>query len=96
MVLFNDTLYTFYLWHQTYGKGPLGKRGNPLLSLLLPISSKGSFYMHHPTEGIAPTAAFITHGALAGTRNSSMCMGWEQDIAPWSNVYSWVIGSIPS
>ena len=28
-VLFHDTLNTF-IWHQTYGKGPLSVRGNPL------------------------------------------------------------------
>ena len=38
------------------------ERGNPLLphGLLFSISSKGSFYMHHPTDRIAHTTAFVT------------------------------------
>ena len=38
------------------------ERGNPLPphGLLFPISSKGSFYMHHPTDRIAHTTAFVT------------------------------------
>ena len=46
------------------------ERGNPLLphGLLLLISSKVVFYMHHPTDRITHTSC----GALAGTRNSSM------------------------
>ena len=46
--------------------------GNPLPphGLLFPISSKGSFYMHHPTDRIAHTSTFVE--SLAGTRNSSM------------------------
>ena len=37
------------------------KTGNPLLphGLLFPISSKDSFYMHHPTDRIAHTTAFV-------------------------------------
>ena len=62
-VLFNDALNTFYL--QLYGVGHMVKdhsdseRGNPLLphGLLFPISSKGSFIMHHPTDRIAHTTA---------------------------------------
>ena len=41
------------------------ERGNPLLphGLLLPISSKVFFfYMHHPTDGITHTTAFVTPG----------------------------------
>ena len=56
-VLFNDALNTFMvIWRQTYGKG------NPLPPhrLLFPINSKGSFYMHHPTDRIAHTTAFVT------------------------------------
>ena len=51
------------------------EKGNPLPPhmLLLSINSKGFFYMHHPTDRIAHTTAFVHHrGALAGTRNSSM------------------------
>ena len=38
------------------------EKGNPLPPhrLLFPISSKGSFYMHHPTNRIAHTTAFVT------------------------------------
>ena len=39
------------------------ERGNtlpPLHGLLFPISSKGSFYMHHPTDRITHTTAFVT------------------------------------
>ena len=47
------------------------ERGNPLLplhGLLFPISSKGSFCMHHPTDMITHTMG----GALVGARNSAM------------------------
>ena len=65
-VLFNDALNTFYL--RLYGIRHMVKdhtdseRGNPLPPhrLLFPISSKGFFYMHHPTERIAHTTAFVT------------------------------------
>ena len=52
--LFTDTLNTFYL--RLYGK-----RGNLLLPhrLLFPISSK-VFYMHHYTDRIVHTTAFVT------------------------------------
>ena len=64
-VLFNDTLNTFYL--RLYGVRHMVKdhsdsdRGNPLPPhrLLFPINSKG-FYMHHPTDRIAHTTAFVT------------------------------------
>ena len=38
------------------------ERGNPLPphGLLFPISSKGSFYMHHPIDRIVHTTAFVT------------------------------------
>ena len=32
----------------------------PPHGLLFPINSKGSFYMHHPTDRIAHTTAFVT------------------------------------
>ena len=47
--------------------------------------------MHHPTNRIIHTTAFVTssRGALAGTRNSSMCPPHEgsirRPIAPWAN-----------
>ena len=50
-VLFNDALNTV-IWRQTYGKGPLSKRGNPL--------PQGFFYMHHPTDRITHTMDFGT------------------------------------
>ena len=61
--LFNDTLNTFYL--RLYGVGHMVKdhsdseRGNPLPphGLLFPIQF---FYMHHPTDRIAHTTAFVT------------------------------------
>ena len=64
-VLFNDALNTFYLW--LYGVRHMVKyhtdseRGNPPPphGLLFSISSKGSFYMHHPTDRIAHTTAFV-------------------------------------
>ena len=66
-VLFNDALNTFYL--RLYGVRHMVKnhsdseRGNPLPShgLLFPIiSQQGFFYMHHPTDRVAHTTAFIT------------------------------------
>ena len=38
------------------------EKGNPLLPhrLLLSINSNGSFFMHHPTDMIAHTMAFVT------------------------------------
>ena len=65
-VLFNDALNTFYL--RLYGVIHMVKdhseseRGNPLPphGLLFPISSKGFFYMHHHTDRIAHTTAFVT------------------------------------
>ena len=65
-VLFNDALNTFYL--RLYGVGHMVKdhsdseRGNPLPphGLLFPISSKGSLYMHHPTDRMSHTTAFVT------------------------------------
>ena len=66
MFLFNDALNTFYL--PLYGVRHMVKdhsdseNGNPLPPhrLLFPINSKGSFYMHHPTDRIAHTTAFVT------------------------------------
>ena len=65
-VLFNDALNTFYL--RLYGVRHMVKdhsdseRENPLPphGLLFPISSKGFFYMHHPTDRMAHTTAFVT------------------------------------
>ena len=57
-VLFNDTLNTFYL--RLYGVRHMVKdhsdseKGNPLPPLF------HFFYMHHPTDKIAHTTAFVT------------------------------------
>ena len=64
--LFNDALNTFYL--RLYDVRHMGKdhsdsdRGNPLPphGLPFPISSKGTFYIHHPTEKTAHTTTFVT------------------------------------
>ena len=58
------------------------ERGN----LLPPLNGlqQGFFYMHHPTDKIAHTS----HGALAGTRNSSIVHREDsirQPIAPLVN-----------
>ena len=57
-VLFNDALNTFYL--RLHDIRPMvqehSARKNlllPLHELLFPISSKSSYYMHHPTDMIA-------------------------------------------
>ena len=79
-VLFNDALNTFYL--RLYGVRNMVKdlseseRGNPLLphGLLFPINSKGFFYMHHPTDRITHTTAFVT----------PVIKHWlEREIAQW-------------
>ena len=76
--LFNDALNTFYL--RLYGVGHMVKdhsdikRGNPVPphGLVFPFSSKGSFICTIP-DSIATYHSFCytSHGALAGTRNSS-------------------------
>ena len=65
-VLVNDALNTFYL--PLYGVGHMVKNhsdsqsGNPLPQhvLLFPISSKGYFILHDPTDRIGHTIAFVT------------------------------------
>ena len=65
-VLFNDTLNTFYL--RLYGVKHMVKyhtdseRGNPLPlhGLIFLIKQQGFFYMHHPTDRITHTMAFVT------------------------------------
>ena len=74
-VLFNDTLNTFYL--RLYGVGHMVKnhtdseRGNllPPHRLLFQISSKGSFICRQ--DSTYHSYCYTSHGALAGTRNSS-------------------------
>ena len=79
-VLFNDALNTFYL--RLCGVRHMvtdycdSEKGNPLPphGLLFPISSKGFFYMHHPTDRIARTTAFVT----------PVVKHWlEREIAQW-------------
>ena len=64
------------------------QRGNPLSphGLLFSISSKGFFYMLHPTDRIARTTVLDTNSraALAGTRNNSMGPT-EQHFAHYAN-----------
>ena len=78
-ILFNNTLNTFNLRlcrirHMVKVHSDSEKE-NTLLphGLLFPISSKGSFMCTIP-DRIAHTSAFCytSHGALAGTGNSSM------------------------
>ena len=63
-VLFNDALNTFYL--RLYGVGHMVKdhsdseRGNLLPPHGLLFSIEGFFYMHHPTDRITHTTAFVT------------------------------------
>ena len=64
--LFHEALNTFYsrlydVRHMVKDHSD-SERGNPLPphGLLFPISSKGSFYMHHPTDRIIHTTAFVT------------------------------------
>ena len=67
-VLFNDALNTFYL--RLYGVRHMVKdseEGNPL-----PL--QGLFYMHHPTDRITHTTAFVT---------PVMLLRLEQEIAQW-------------
>ena len=62
MVLFNDTLNSFYLWLNGVAHMVMGHSGskNKMLphGLLFLISSK-IFYLHHPTDRIAHTMAFV-------------------------------------
>ena len=87
-VLFNDALNTFYL--RLYGVGHMIKdhsdseRGNPLPphGLLFPINSNGSFYMHHHTDRIAHTTAFVTPVVDHWLEREGSI---RRPIAPWAN-----------
>ena len=59
-VLFNDALNTFYLWLHGVKDHSDSERGKPLPphGLLFSINSKGS--LHHPTDRITHTTAFVT------------------------------------
>ena len=74
--MFYLTMQLIYFIYGYMVKDPLdSKRGNPLPPhrLLFPISSKGFFYMHHPTDRITHTTAFVTPVVKqTGIRNSSM------------------------
>ena len=75
-VLFNDALNTFYL--RLYGVKHMVKdhsdseKGNPLPPhrLLFPIDS--NYPMHHPTDRIAHTTAFVT------SLHQSWSTGWNE------------------
>ena len=43
-----------------YSDSQIGNPLPPLHGLLFPISGKGVFYMHHPTDRIAQSTAFVT------------------------------------
>ena len=65
-ILFNDALNTFYLW--LYGVRHMVKdhsdseKGNllPPHGYSFRLTARGLFYMHHPTDRIAHTTAFVT------------------------------------
>ena len=79
-VLFNNAFNTFYL--RLYGVRHMVKdhsdreSGNPLPphGLHFPINSKGSFLYasSHRQDNTYHSLCYTSHGALAGTRNSSM------------------------
>ena len=61
------------IWGQTYGKGPLSERGNPLLlhGLLFMISSRVLLYASlHRQNNTYYGLCYTSRGALAGMRNS--------------------------
>ena len=66
--MFYLTMHSTHFYLRLYGVRHMVKdhsdseKGNPLLPhrLLLSINSKGSFYMHHPTDRITHTTAFVT------------------------------------
>ena len=73
--VFNDRLNTFYLC--LYGidhmvTNQIGRERKPAATTRATLSEEqqGIFYMHHPTDRMVHTTAFVTpRGALAGTRN---------------------------
>ena len=82
--MFYLTTHSTHFILRLYGVGHMVKdhsdseRGNPLPphGLLFPISSKGSFYMHNPTDRMTYTRAFVT----------PVVEHWlERDIAQWVN-----------
>ena len=68
------------IWHWTYGKGPLNKRGNLLLPLhQLLLAARFFFICAIPQTWWYHHLCYTSHGALAGTRNSSMGQPWGID-----------------
>ena len=103
--VFNDAFNIFYLW--LYGVKHMvkdhsdSKRGNPLLPhvLLFPISSKGFFYMHHPTQDSTYHRLCYTSRVHAGTRNRLVVhheglIRWP--ITPWADTYPGATSHSPS
>ena len=67
------SLYASAIWNKDH---LASKRGNPLQPhrLHVLISNKGSFFMHHPTDRISHTSAFVT----------PVVEHWlKREIAPW-------------
>ena len=61
----------------------VSERGNPPPQhwLLFPFSSKGSFFMHYPTDRIAHTTAFV----------ALVVEHWvEREIAQWVHQKKWI------
>ena len=62
------------IWRETYGKVPFRSlERKPAVATWATLSDQqqGIFYMHHPTDRITHTTAFVIP-ALAGNKNSSM------------------------
>ena len=63
------------LWHQTYGKGRLSERENPLLQLGYSFRLGARVLLYAPSHRQDSTyhgLCYTSRGALAGTRNNSM------------------------
>ena len=94
-VLFNNALNTFYL--QLYGVRHMVKdhseseKGNPLrhIGYSFRLTARVLLYaLSHRQDDTYHSLCYTSHGALAGTRNSSMSPLWRIDpttIAPWAN-----------
>ena len=89
--LINDSLNTFYLW--TYGKGPLRYRERtPAAATWATLSNyqQGFFYMHHPTDRIAHSTAFVTP-VVGHWLEREIAQGVDHEgsirrpIAPWAD-----------
>ena len=106
-VLCNNALNTFYL--RLYGVGHMVKdhsdseKGNllPPHGLLLSINSKVLLYApSHRQDSTYHSLCYTSHGALAGTRNSSMGPPHEgsirRPIAPWANALTTELHPPPS